>query len=194
MDPFYDGWGLSNERLVETIGALSVEALGLRAGSDLWPIWAITAHLAGARVYWLCAILKEPGAESMPFSKPTGEGWEDDLTHPRQAGELIFALESSWKIVEACLERWTPAMLQDEFRREIAGQAPAPYPPVLCSCGCSPTTATTVARSRRHSECTHSRRSTSGPAAIGPLQPERGSSRTATCSAAWPSTCPSARW
>jgi uncharacterized damage-inducible protein DinB len=120
--PFYDGWGLSNERLVETIGALSVEALGLRAGSDLWPIWAITAHLAGARVYWLCAILKEPGAERMPFSKPTGEGWEDDLTHPRQAGELIFALESSWKIVEACLERWTPAMLQDEFRREVDGK------------------------------------------------------------------------
>jgi uncharacterized damage-inducible protein DinB len=120
--PFYDGWGLSNERLVETIGALSVEALGLRAGSDLWPIWAITAHLAGARVYWLCAILKESGAERMPFSKPTGEGWEDDLTHPRQAGELIFALESSWKIVEACLERWTPAMLQDEFRREVDGK------------------------------------------------------------------------
>ena len=68
--PFYDGWSLSNERLVETIGALSVEQLGLRAAPDLWPIWAITAHLAGARVYWLCAILKEPGAEGAPFSIP----------------------------------------------------------------------------------------------------------------------------
>ncbi len=35
---FYDGWGLSNERLVETIRALSVEQLGLRAATGLWPI------------------------------------------------------------------------------------------------------------------------------------------------------------
>ena len=32
------------------------------------------------------------------------------------------ALESSWKIVEHCLERWTPSMLSDEFTREIGGK------------------------------------------------------------------------
>ena len=122
LAPFYDGWGLSNERLVETIGALSAGQLALKPAPGLWPIWATTAHLAGARVYWLCAILKEPGAERAPYSDPTGVGWEDDLTHPRQPSELIFALESSWKIVEECLERWTPQMLRDEYRREVAGK------------------------------------------------------------------------
>jgi len=73
-------------------------------------------------VYWLGAILKEPGAAGMPFPDPTGDGWEDDLTHRRQPGELIFAIESSWKMVEECLERWTPEMLQDEFRRERDGK------------------------------------------------------------------------
>ncbi len=120
--PFYDGWALSNERLVETIGALSVKQLALRPAPDLWPIWAIAAHLAGARVYWLGAILGEPGADRTPFADPTVECWEDDLTHPREPSELIFALESSWKMVEECLGRWTPEMLQDEFRRERDGK------------------------------------------------------------------------
>ena len=120
--PFYDGWQFANDRLIERIGALSPEQLALRAAPDLWPIWAITAHTAGARVYWLCHILKEPGAERTPFTDPTGMGWEDDLTHPRQARELVSALELTWTIVNDCLDRWTPAMLQDEFHREINGK------------------------------------------------------------------------
>jgi uncharacterized damage-inducible protein DinB len=120
--PFYEGWQFTNQRMVERIGALSPEQLELRAAPHLWPIWAIVAHAAGARVYWLCSVLKEPGAERTPFTDPNGDGWEDDLAHPRRASELVSALESTWTIVEDCLNRWTPAMLQDEFRRERDGQ------------------------------------------------------------------------
>jgi uncharacterized damage-inducible protein DinB len=120
--PFYEGWRSTNERLVERIGELSPRQLELRPGPDLWPIWATTAHVAGARVYWLCAIFKEPGAERAPFVDAAGYGWEDDLAHPRRPSELTFALGTSWSIVEECLQRWTPEMLQEEFRRESAGQ------------------------------------------------------------------------
>jgi uncharacterized damage-inducible protein DinB len=120
--PFYEGWRFTHERLVERIGELSPQELALKPAPDLWPIWAITAHDAGARMYWLCHIFKEPGAERTPFTDPTGEGWEDDLTHPRQASELISVLESSWSIVEACLDRWTPEILHDEVRREREGK------------------------------------------------------------------------
>jgi uncharacterized damage-inducible protein DinB len=119
---FYDGWRFTNDRLIERIGTLSPEELGLRAGPNLWPIWAIAAHAAMVRVYWLCNVCKEPGAERTPFTDPANEGWEDDLSHPRGAGELVPAMESTWNIVEDCLSRWTPAMLQDEFRRERDGQ------------------------------------------------------------------------
>ena len=120
--PFYDGWRFAQERLVERIGELSSKQLQLRAAPHLWPIWAIAAHAAGVRPYWLCHIFKEPGAERTPFNDPSGEGWEDDPTHPREASELVFALQSTWTIVADCLERWTPAMLQDEFRRELNGR------------------------------------------------------------------------
>src|ERR1700716_2212042 len=120
--PFYDGWRFAQERLVERIGELSPKELQLRAAPHLWPIWAITAHTAAVRPYWLCHVLKEPGAKRTPFNDPGGDGWEDDLTHPREAGELVSALESTWAIVEDCLHRWTPDMLEDEFPREINAQ------------------------------------------------------------------------
>src|ERR1700682_3686121 len=92
----------------------------VRAAPDLWPIWAITAHTAGARVYWLCHILKEPGAERTPFTDPTGMGWEDDLTHARHASELVSALESTWTIVNDCLDRWQGAAPLSPIRADAA--------------------------------------------------------------------------
>jgi uncharacterized damage-inducible protein DinB len=117
--PFYDRWRLVNEHLIETVNALTPEQLQLRPAPNLWPIWATVAHVAGTRVYWLCLVLKEPGAERTGLVDPSGQGWEDDLTHPRGSRELATALESSWGIVEGCLARWTPEMLEVEFRREM---------------------------------------------------------------------------
>jgi uncharacterized damage-inducible protein DinB len=113
---FYDGWRKANSRLIDGVARLSDEQLALSAGNYL-PIWAIAGHTAGARVFWLCAILKEPGAETTPFTDPSGEGWEDHLDQPRGAAELVAALETSWTIVERCLGTWTPDMLVAEFRR-----------------------------------------------------------------------------
>jgi uncharacterized damage-inducible protein DinB len=120
--PLYDGWRLANERLIERIGRLSLEQLELKAAPHLWPIWAITAHTAGVRPYWLCHVFNEPGAERTPFAGFIDQGWEDDLSHPREAGELVSALQSTWTIVEDCLDRWTPAMLHDEFERDHGGR------------------------------------------------------------------------
>jgi uncharacterized damage-inducible protein DinB len=120
--PFFKGWRLLNDRLVETIGSLSDAELAWTPSPTMWSIWALTGHLAGARVYWLCAILKEPGAASTPFSDdPSAEGWEDDPLHPRRADELVFALRSTFEVVDGCLQRWTTDMLATEFPRERNG-------------------------------------------------------------------------
>jgi uncharacterized damage-inducible protein DinB len=52
----------------------------------------------------------------------SGVGWEDDDSTPRTSAELVNALESTWAIVDRCLNTWTPAMLVDEFTREIGGK------------------------------------------------------------------------
>jgi uncharacterized damage-inducible protein DinB len=120
--PFYKGWHLFNANLIEVLAPLTAEQLALPILKPEWPVWASVSHLAGTRVYWLCHIFKEPGAETTPFNDPSGFGWEDDLSHPRGADELVHALESSWKIVERALATWTPEMLDEEFRRPVGGK------------------------------------------------------------------------
>jgi uncharacterized damage-inducible protein DinB len=109
---FYDGWQTYNERIIEVVRDLSDEQLQVRPDADGWPIWATVGHTAGARVYWLCGVVGEPGAEETPFPDTlSGIGWEDDLDTPRTATELTGALETTWQIIADCLQRWTPALL-----------------------------------------------------------------------------------
>ena len=118
----YDMWPQYNCRLREVVGAMTAEQLAIRPSSELWPIWATVGHTAGARVYWLCSVVGEPGAETTPFdAAANGVGWEDDLDHPRGAGELVGALDSTFLLVEGCLDRWTPDMLADEIPRDLGG-------------------------------------------------------------------------
>ena len=118
---FYDQWPQYNRRIVEVIAEMTDEQLAVRPSPERWPIWATVGHTAGARVYWLCSVFGEPGAGTTPFTDPTGEGWEDDLEHPRSAGELVMALNTTWAVVAGCLDRWTPEMLTGTVVREYGG-------------------------------------------------------------------------
>ena len=118
--PAYSMWPQYNRRLREVIAAMTDAQLAIRPGPDLLPIWATVGHTAAMRVYWLCAVVGEPGADMTPF--PDGmTDWADDLEHPRDADELVGALDSSFRIIEGCLDRWTPDMLEDEIHREYGG-------------------------------------------------------------------------
>ena len=116
--PFYGDWAGYNRRTAEALGRLSTDDLALVAGFNRWPIWAIGGHTVGARVFWLCHVAGEPGAETTPFQDPTGLGWEDDLSVVRSAAELVDAYWSTWRIVAGCLDSWTPAMLGESIRRQ----------------------------------------------------------------------------
>src|SRR2546427_193915 len=91
---FYDGWHIYNERIVEVVRDLSPEGLMVRPAPERWPIWATVGHTAGMRVYWLCGVFGEPGAERTPFPDArSGIGWEGDLETPRTAAGLTEALQ-----------------------------------------------------------------------------------------------------
>lgn len=116
--PSYDMWPQYNRRLREVIGAMTDEQLAIRPSPELWPIWATVGHTAGARVYWLCGVIGEAGAETTPFpDADSAIGWEDDLDHPRSADELVEALDLTFQLIEGCLDRWTPDMLADRIER-----------------------------------------------------------------------------
>jgi len=114
---FYDRWPQYNRRLAEIVGAMTDGQLAIRPSPERDPIWATVGHTAGARTYWLCGVLGEPGAETTPWPDASGEGWEDDLDHPRTARELVWALDSTWAIVDGCLDRWNPELLDETVER-----------------------------------------------------------------------------
>jgi uncharacterized damage-inducible protein DinB len=120
--PFYDRWPQYNRRLTGIVGAMTDEQLAIRPSPERWPIWATVGHTAGARVYWLCAVLGEPGADVTPFDPTSEDGWEDDLDHPRSAAELVMALDTTWAIIDRLLDRWTPEMLGEEVERDYGDQ------------------------------------------------------------------------
>jgi hypothetical protein len=108
----YPDWEPHNRRIVEAVRHLTTEQLAMRAGPAHDPIWALVAHLAGTRTYWLCGVFGEPGAEATPFTDPvSGMGWEDEPDHPRSGEELAWALESTWAVVEGVIGRWTVGSL-----------------------------------------------------------------------------------
>jgi uncharacterized damage-inducible protein DinB len=116
-----------NSRLVEAVRGLSDEQLAQRPFPGYWPIWGIVGHIVGgARGFWLCTVLGEPGAETLtPFAPELStadevkewlawHSWEDYDDHPRSAEELVWALEATWKILAGCLERSTPETMSEE--------------------------------------------------------------------------------
>jgi uncharacterized damage-inducible protein DinB len=119
---FYDRWPQYNRRLTEVIGAMTDEQLAIRPSPERDPIWATVGHTAAARSYWLCGVLGEPGAETTPWPDSSGDGWEDHLDHPRSAAELVMALDTTWAIVDGCLDRWTPEMLDEPVERHYGGR------------------------------------------------------------------------
>jgi uncharacterized damage-inducible protein DinB len=120
---FYADWAGYNRRVAEHLSRLTADDLALvvpaarDGGVGPWPIWAVAGHTVGGRVFWLCHVWGEPGAAATPFTDPSGFGWEDDLSVVRKADEVADAYESTWRIVESCLDRWTPPMLDDVIQR-----------------------------------------------------------------------------
>jgi len=124
--PAYSKWPWYNAQLRDAVGAMSEEQLAMTPMPERWPAWATVGHTACQRVFWLCDFAGEPGAETTRF---TNAGFDcpgdDDLEHVLSAAELVEALDSTFRIVEACLDRWTFEMLDEEISHPEWGETRA---------------------------------------------------------------------
>ena len=114
----YSKWPDYNRRLREVVAGLTVEQLALQPAPERWPLWATLGHAFCQRVFWLCDFAGEPGADTTRF---TNAGYDcpgdDDLEHVLSAADLVEALDSTFRIVERCLDTWTVASLDEVLRR-----------------------------------------------------------------------------
>ena len=119
--PLYQDWPQYNARLRDGVRFLTAEQLALRAGPEHGPIWALAAHAAAVRVYWLCGIFEQPAADRTPFPDPFADAWDDDPDHPRSGEEVAWALDTTFMVVREALERWTPDELSVTAERTLQG-------------------------------------------------------------------------
>lgn len=116
--PAYSKWPEYNRILRNVVAAMTEEQLAIQPSPDRWPLWATIGHQACQRVFWLCAFAGEPGKETTPFPNAVYDcPGDDDLEHVLNAGQLASALDSTFAIVEACLDRWTIDVLDEVLRR-----------------------------------------------------------------------------
>ena len=120
--PAYSNWPTYNRRLRDIVAALTDEQLALQPTPERWPLWATIGHAACQRVFWLCDFAGEPGADTTRFTNAGNDcPGDDDLEHVLSADDLAAALDSTFRIVESCLDRWTLGMLDEVIRRDDFG-------------------------------------------------------------------------
>jgi uncharacterized damage-inducible protein DinB len=116
--PAFSMWPEYHRRLRDAVAELTDEQLEIQPTPERWPLWATVGHLACQRVFWLCDFAGEPGKETTPFTNAAFDcPGDDDLEHVLGAGALVDALDRTFRIVERCLDRWTPEMLDEEICR-----------------------------------------------------------------------------
>jgi len=116
--PAYSKWPDYNQRFRDIVAGLTDEQLTLKPTPERWPIWATIGHTACQRVFWLCDFAGEAGAETTRF---TNAGYDcpgdDDLENVLNAEQLAEALDSTFRIIDGCLDRWTLESLDEVLRQ-----------------------------------------------------------------------------
>jgi hypothetical protein len=114
--PAYSVWPHYNRRLREVVAAMTEGQLAIQPAPDRWPLWATIGHTACQRVFWLCDFAGAPGADTTPFVNAAFDcPGDDDLEHVLGVAHLVGAIDSTFRIVEDCLDRWTVDMLDEEI-------------------------------------------------------------------------------
>ena len=116
LAPFYHGWGNYQALLRDALAPLTDGQLALQAAPGQRPIWFLAAHVISTRVGWFRRMDEADDPGFTPLYS-----WDEDDAPPRTAAELVAGLERTWAMVADCLDRWTPAMLDDPITWERRG-------------------------------------------------------------------------
>jgi hypothetical protein len=116
--PAYSKWPDYNLRLRDVVGGLTDQQLLLKPSAERWPLWATIGHALCQRVFWLCDFAGEPGADTTRFTDAAYNcPGDDDLENVLSADQLVEAIDSTFRIIDGCLDRWTFASLDEVLSR-----------------------------------------------------------------------------
>jgi uncharacterized damage-inducible protein DinB len=105
--PYYQGWDVYQQHLIDVITPLTAEQLDLRAAPHLRSVGMLATHIVLVRAGWLYFVLNVGG----DVLGPIGAWGGDD--RPRSAAELVEGLRTTWQVIDDVLNRWSYADLQE---------------------------------------------------------------------------------
>jgi uncharacterized damage-inducible protein DinB len=111
MSTIYSGWQTHHSRIIAALAPLSADQLALRAAPTQRTIEEIASHVIGARSRWM---MMDEGES--PFKAFVN--WDCEGMQVRSADELVNALDTTWRAMQAAIARWTPAQWQETFPGE----------------------------------------------------------------------------
>jgi hypothetical protein len=121
--PAFARWPVLNECLRVAVAAMTDEQLALQPTPERWPLWATIGHLCCQRVSWLCGFAGEPGAGETPFPNALYRCPGDEYLEPAMSrDELLEAIDSTFRVVQSCLDRWSLDDAAFEIRRNYGDE------------------------------------------------------------------------
>jgi uncharacterized damage-inducible protein DinB len=130
-----ESWKQYQEHIASSIVPLTAEQLAMRAKPGLRSIGEIALHIVGCRMFWFTEALGETGGEELqPYTRwnrvaleapyASDEAYTSALHAPIPTGaELAEGLKRTWRFMEGCLARWSPADMSQIFGSEEDGEA-----------------------------------------------------------------------
>lgn len=87
--------------------------MSLRLVSGMRSVGEIAEHIVYGRALWLHSVLDD--AELEPLLSWDKLDKPDDPPRTRTAAEALHGLDQTWRIITACLDRWTVADSRDAY-------------------------------------------------------------------------------
>jgi uncharacterized damage-inducible protein DinB len=135
LTTFTTSWKTYQDRLAAAVAQLTPEQLTLRAAPGLRSVGENALHIVGCRMFWFTEALGEDGGEELkPYARwnrvaleapyANAEAYIRVLQAPVPTGaELAEGLNRTWRLMEDCLARWSPAEMRQTFGSEEDGEA-----------------------------------------------------------------------
>jgi len=102
------GWDRYQGLLVGAVAPLTSDQLALRAAPHLRSIGELSVHIVRTRAGWFHGMLHEDGEGITEFTT-----WGNPDVGIPPADELVRGLEATWQMIQAALDRWVPADLEE---------------------------------------------------------------------------------
>ena len=117
MIVFYNGWQSYQHHLVEAVGALSEEQLGLRVADNQRTVGELVCPSIATRATWVHYALNQGGDALAAYG-----AWQGPEAPPRSAAELAEGLDATWNVVRAAIGLWTAEEMTETVSGEWRGR------------------------------------------------------------------------